>query len=73
MENSTVFVALDEYLDSASDMDKRKADIMLKFENQTMIAEYKEADKDDLKKRLDEYMQIAASMQEGKNGEGNQI
>lgn len=25
MENSTVFVALDEYLDSASDMDKRKA------------------------------------------------
>ena len=56
-----------------NDMDKRKADIMLKFENQTMIAEYKEADKDDLKKRLDEYMQIAASMQEGKNGEGNQI
>lgn len=54
-------------------MDKRKADIMLKFENQTMIAEYKEADKDDLKKRLDEYMQIATSMQEGKNGEGNQI
>ena len=54
-------------------MDKRKADILLKFEKQTMIAEYKETDKDDLKKRLDEYMQIAASMQEEKNGEGNQI
>ena len=54
-------------------MDKRKADIMLKFENQTMIAEYKETDKNALKKRLDEYMQIAASVQEERNGEGNQI
>ncbi len=54
-------------------MDKRKADIMLKFDNQTMIAEYKSSDNNELKKRLDEYMQIAASMQEGKNGEGDQI
>lgn len=54
-------------------MDKRKADVMLKFEKQTMIAEYKETDKNAPKKRLDEYMQIAASVQGERNGEGNQI